>query len=136
MCCETAHVQLGQGQSVIRTEDDIKRAWDYALSGSRGDLAEVIVESFIDTDYEITLLTLTQQDADAFCPPIGHRQERRLPGELAARTYGAHLLEEAQRMAEAVRLHPGREIGEWSFHQNPTAESEGALNCRPPRWEW
>ena len=67
----------GKGQSVIRTEDDIQRAWDYALSGSRGDLAEVIVESFIDFDYEITLLTLTQQDGPTlFCPPIGHRQER------------------------------------------------------------
>ena len=67
----------GKGQSVIRTEDDIRRAWDYALRGSRGDLAEVIVESFIDFDYEITLLTLTQQDGPTlFCPPIGHRQER------------------------------------------------------------
>ena len=67
----------GKGQSVIRTEDDIQRAWDYALSGSRGDLAEVIVESFIDFDYEITLLTLTQANGETlFCPPIGHRQER------------------------------------------------------------
>jgi phosphoribosylglycinamide formyltransferase 2 len=67
----------GKGQSVIRTEADIARAWQYALDGSRGDLAEVIVESFIDFDYEITLLTLTQDNGDTlFCPPIGHRQER------------------------------------------------------------
>ena len=50
----------GKGQSVIRTEADIEKAWQYALEGSRGDLAEVIVESFIDFDYEITLLTLAK----------------------------------------------------------------------------
>lgn len=67
----------GKGQSVIKTESDIEKAWDYALEGSRGDLMEVIVESFIDFDYEITLLTLTQNNGDTlFCPPIGHRQER------------------------------------------------------------
>ncbi|MEE3164817.1 MAG: formate-dependent phosphoribosylglycinamide formyltransferase [Bacteroidota bacterium] len=121
----------GKGQSVIRTEDDIQRAWDYALSGSRGDLAEVIVESFIDFDYEITLLTLTQQDGPTlFCPPIGHRQERGdyqeswqpMPME-------PHLLEEAQRMAESVTASL-RGAGIWGvefFIQNPTVESEGTV---------
>ena len=67
----------GKGQSVIKTEDDIEKAWNYALQGSRGDLMEVIVEAFIDFDYEITLLTLTQNNGNTlFCPPIGHRQER------------------------------------------------------------
>ena len=67
----------GKGQSVIRSTADIEKAWQYALEGSRGDLAEVIVESFIDFDYEITLLTLTQDKGETlFCPPIGHRQER------------------------------------------------------------
>ena len=67
----------GKGQSVIKTEEDIEKAWDYALEGSRGDLMEVIVEAFIDFDYEITLLTLTQNNGNTlFCPPIGHRQER------------------------------------------------------------
>jgi phosphoribosylglycinamide formyltransferase 2 len=67
----------GKGQSVIRTEADWQHAWDYALAGSRGDLKEVIVEGFINFDYEITLLTVTQQDGPTlFCPPIGHRQER------------------------------------------------------------
>jgi phosphoribosylglycinamide formyltransferase 2 len=67
----------GKGQSVIKTESDIEKAWDYAMEGSRGDLMEVIVESFIDFDYEITLLTLTQNNGNTlFCPPIGHRQER------------------------------------------------------------
>jgi phosphoribosylglycinamide formyltransferase 2 len=67
----------GKGQSVIRVESDIEKAWNYAMEGSRGDLKEVIVEGFIDFDYEITLLTVTQKDGNTlFCPPIGHRQER------------------------------------------------------------
>ncbi|MDB4649326.1 formate-dependent phosphoribosylglycinamide formyltransferase [Crocinitomicaceae bacterium] len=67
----------GKGQSVIRMEEDIEKAWTYACEGSRGDLQEVIVEGFIDFDYEITLLTVTQNDGPTlFCPPIGHRQER------------------------------------------------------------
>lgn len=67
----------GKGQSVIKKEEDIEKAWNYALEGSRGDLMEVIVEGFIDFEYEITLLTVTQKyDETLFCPPIGHRQER------------------------------------------------------------
>ncbi|MDB9712431.1 formate-dependent phosphoribosylglycinamide formyltransferase [Flavobacteriaceae bacterium] len=67
----------GKGQSVIRDESDIEKAWNEALKGSRGDLMEVIVEEFISFDYEITLLTLTQNyNNTLFCPPIGHRQER------------------------------------------------------------
>ena len=67
----------GKGQSVIKKEGDIEKAWDYAISGSRGDIMEIIVEAFIDFDYEITLLTLTQNNGKTlFCPPIGHRQER------------------------------------------------------------
>ena len=67
----------GKGQSVIRNESDIEKAWHEALQGSRGDLMEVIVEEFISFDYEINLLTVTQNNNDTlFCPPIGHRQER------------------------------------------------------------
>ena len=94
----------GKGQSVIRTEPDIEKAWQYALDGSRGDLAEVIVESFIDFDYEITLLTLTQVNGKTlFCPPIGHRQER---GDYQESWQPAAMenqeLKEAQDMASAV----------------------------------
>ena len=61
----------GKGQSVIKTEEDIEKAWDYAMAGSRGDVMQVIVEGFIDFEYEITLLTLTQKDGSTlFCPPI------------------------------------------------------------------
>jgi phosphoribosylglycinamide formyltransferase 2 len=67
----------GKGQSVIKTKEDIEKAWNYAMDGSRGDLKEVIVESFVDFDFEITLLTVTQKNGKTlFCPPIGHRQER------------------------------------------------------------
>lgn len=67
----------GKGQSVIKSEKDIETAWNYAMEGSRGDLKEIIVEGFIDFDYEITLLTVTQANGKTlFCPPIGHRQER------------------------------------------------------------
>ena len=67
----------GKGQSIIKNESDIEKAWNEALQGSRGDLMEVIVEEFISFDYEITLLTLTQNNNNTlFCPPIGHRQER------------------------------------------------------------
>lgn len=66
----------GKGQSVVKTEDDIEKAWEYAMAGKRGDIAEVIVEAFIDFHTEITLLTVTQQNGPTlFCPPIGHRQE-------------------------------------------------------------
>lgn len=67
----------GKGQSVLKSEADVEKAWKDALEGSRGDVAEVIVEGFIDFDYEITLLTVTQNKGETlFCPPIGHRQER------------------------------------------------------------
>ena len=67
----------GKGQSVIISDADIEKAWHYAIAGSRGDLKEVIIEEFIEFDYEITLLTLTQSCGKTlFCPPIGHRQER------------------------------------------------------------
>jgi phosphoribosylglycinamide formyltransferase 2 len=67
----------GKGQSVIKTEADIEKSWDYAVEGSRGDILEVIVEEFISFHTEITLLTVTQKNGPTlFCEPIGHRQER------------------------------------------------------------
>ena len=67
----------GKGQSTIKSEEEIQKAWDYSQSAKRGDIAEVIVEAFVDFDFEITLLTVTQRNGPTlFCPPIGHRQER------------------------------------------------------------
>lgn len=67
----------GKGQSTIKTESDIEKAWNYAVEGSRGDVVEVIVEAFVNFHSEITLLTVTQNNNPTlFCAPIGHRQER------------------------------------------------------------
>ncbi|MVO08739.1 formate-dependent phosphoribosylglycinamide formyltransferase [Flavobacterium sp. TP390] len=68
----------GKGQSTIKSTEDIEKAWNYAVEGSRGDVVEVIVEAFVTFDSEITLLTVTQNDGlpTLFCAPIGHRQER------------------------------------------------------------
>ncbi|MGR5420707.1 formate-dependent phosphoribosylglycinamide formyltransferase [Vibrio sp. PID23_8] len=65
----------GKGQSVIKTEEDVQIAWDYAQEGGRTGAGRVIVEGFIDFDYEITLLTVRAVDGVHFCAPIGHRQE-------------------------------------------------------------
>ena len=94
----------GKGQSTIKTQADIDKAWAYSQQGSRGDVAEVIVEAFIDFDYEITLLTVTQHTGHTlFCPPIGHRQER---GDYQESWQPALMddqhLKTAQEMAEKV----------------------------------
>lgn len=65
----------GKGQSVIKTEADIESAWTYAQEGGRTGAGRVIVEGFIDFDYEITLLTVRAVDGVHFCAPVGHRQE-------------------------------------------------------------
>jgi phosphoribosylglycinamide formyltransferase 2 len=67
----------GKGQSVLKNESDQQKVWDYAITNSRGDIKEVIIEEFISFHTEITLLTVTQNNGETlFCPPIGHRQER------------------------------------------------------------
>jgi phosphoribosylglycinamide formyltransferase 2 len=65
----------GKGQSTVKTAGDIERAWEYAQSGGRAGKGRVIVEGFVDFDYEITLLTVRHRDGISFCDPIGHRQE-------------------------------------------------------------
>ena len=66
----------GKGQSTVREEAQLEEAWDYACANMRGDRQRVIVEQFVDFDYEITLLTVRHKNGVTFCPPIGHRQER------------------------------------------------------------
>lgn len=66
----------GKGQSKVDSADQLEAAWDYAVANMRGDRKRVIVEQFIDFDYEITLLTVRHEGGITFCPPIGHRQER------------------------------------------------------------
>ena len=70
----------GKGQSLLREENEIDAAWDYAQEGGRAGKGKVIVEGFVDFDYEITLLTIRHKDVEgnsltSFCAPIGHRQE-------------------------------------------------------------
>lgn len=65
----------GKGQSVLRSDADLQKSWDYAQEGGRAGKGRVIVEGFIDFDYEITLLTVRHAGGTSFCAPIGHRQE-------------------------------------------------------------
>lgn len=65
----------GKGQSLIRSADDVDAAWDYAQEGGRAGAGKVIVEGFVEFDYEITLLTVQHRNGISFCDPIGHRQE-------------------------------------------------------------
>jgi phosphoribosylglycinamide formyltransferase 2 len=95
----------GKGQSTIKSNDDIQKAWNYAVEGSRGDIVEVIVEAFVNFHSEITLLTVTQNNnlPTLFCAPIGHRQER---GDYQESWQPARVSEadisEAQDMAKKV----------------------------------
>ncbi|MDX1676836.1 formate-dependent phosphoribosylglycinamide formyltransferase, partial [Arsukibacterium sp.] len=66
----------GKGQSVLRSGSDIDAAWLYAQEGGRAGKGRVIVEGFIDFDYEITLLTVNSLTGIQYCAPIGHRQEK------------------------------------------------------------
>ncbi|HZJ96118.1 MAG TPA: formate-dependent phosphoribosylglycinamide formyltransferase [Thiopseudomonas sp.] len=66
----------GKGQSVLHSEDDLASAWQVAQEGGRSGAGRVIVEGFIDFDYEITLLTVRHSEGTSFCEPIGHLQER------------------------------------------------------------
>jgi phosphoribosylglycinamide formyltransferase 2 len=65
----------GKGQSLIRTPEQLKTAWDYAQQGGRAGGGRVIVEGLVKFDFEITLLTISAVDGVHFCAPIGHRQE-------------------------------------------------------------
>ncbi|VAW48208.1 Phosphoribosylglycinamide formyltransferase 2 [hydrothermal vent metagenome] len=65
----------GKGQSVVHNENDIDVAWQYAQEGGRAGKGRVIIEGFIEFDYEITLLTIRHEQGIHFCEPIGHHQE-------------------------------------------------------------
>ncbi|WP_316896610.1 formate-dependent phosphoribosylglycinamide formyltransferase [Pseudodesulfovibrio indicus] len=65
----------GKGQSTVKSEGDIQKAWEYSQSGGRTGEGRIIIEKFVPFDYEITLLTVRHVDGTTFCEPIGHRQE-------------------------------------------------------------
>ncbi|WBP94895.1 formate-dependent phosphoribosylglycinamide formyltransferase [Mycolicibacterium neoaurum] len=93
----------GKGQSKIDGPDGVEPAWEYAMSGSRVSNTRIIVEGFIDFDYEITLLTVRSVDGTQFCEPIGHRQ---VSGDYVEswqpHPMSAAALESAQQIAAAV----------------------------------
>lgn len=94
----------GKGQSIVRTSEDVERAWHYAQTNGRAVTGKVIVEQFINFDYEITLLTIRDKNGSThFCKPIGHLQidgdyrESWQPHPMSDQT-----LAEAQHMAQAI----------------------------------
>ena len=93
----------GHGQSIIKTADDVEKAWNYSQEGGRAGAGRVIVEGFIDFDYEITLLTVRHISGTSFLQPIGHRQvdgdyrESWQPQPMTAKA-----LDEAEDMAKKV----------------------------------
>lgn len=93
----------GKGQSVVRTKDDIARAWEYAQQGGRAGAGKVIVEGFVKFDYEITLLTVRHGGHTSFCAPIGHLQ---IDGDYREswqpQPMSAAALTEAQSIAKAI----------------------------------
>ncbi len=64
----------GHGQSMMKSEADMQKSWDYSQSGGRSGAGKVIIEGFVDFDYEITLLTVRHSGGTSFCAPIGHKQ--------------------------------------------------------------
>jgi phosphoribosylglycinamide formyltransferase 2 len=98
----------GKGQSVVRNSGEIQDAWDYAQAGGRAGAGRVIVEGFIDFDYEITLLTVRHASGTSFCQPIGHLQidgdyrESWQPHPMSPVALG-----EAQRIAGAITANLG-----------------------------
>ena len=93
----------GKGQSVVQSAADVQHAWDYAQDGGRAGAGRVIVEGFIDFDYEITLLTVRHAGGTSFCAPIGHLQ---VDGDYREswqpQPMSAVALAESERIARAV----------------------------------
>ena len=93
----------GKGQSLVRTEADIDAAWDYAQTGGRAGAGRVIIEGFINFDYEITLLTVRHVGGTTFCAPIGHLQrDGDYRESWQPQPMSAEALERAQQIAKAI----------------------------------
>jgi phosphoribosylglycinamide formyltransferase 2 len=98
----------GKGQSTVKNQDDVMASWKYAQEGGRAGAGKVIVEGFVDFDYEITLLTVRHVGGTSFCSPVGHIQvdgdyrESWQPAPMSASA-----LESAQEMAAAVTKNLG-----------------------------
>jgi phosphoribosylglycinamide formyltransferase 2 len=102
----------GKGQSTVKSQSDVEPAWDYARSGARGGAGKVIVEGFVEFDYEITLLTVQHIGGVSFCAPVGHRQEGGDYQESwQPQPMSEAALSECQRIAEMVTS----ELGGWGL---------------------
>ena len=100
----------GKGQSLVRDDAGIEPAWEYAQSGGRAGAGRVIVEGFVDFDYEITLLTVRHAGGTSFCAPIGHtQQDGDYRESWQPQPMSALALERAQRIARAV----ADDLGGW-----------------------
>jgi len=95
----------GKGQSTVQSTADIDQSWQYAQSGGRAGAGRVIVEGFVEFDYEITLLTVRHRGGTSFCAPIGHRQEG---GDYQESWQPQPMSEKALRRAENI----GRKVTE------------------------
>ncbi len=93
----------GKGQSIIRADEDIERAWEYSQSGSRSGAGRIIVEQFVNFDYEITLLTVRHKAGTTYVDPVGHLQ---IDGDYREswqpQPMDEKVLAEAQRVAKTV----------------------------------
>lgn len=100
----------GKGQSLVRTQDDIDPAWEYAQKGGRAGAGRAIVEGFIDFDYEITLLTVRHHDGTSFCEPIGHLQR---DGDYRESWQPQPMSTRALALAQGIARQVSDELGGW-----------------------
>ncbi|KFA58528.1 phosphoribosylglycinamide formyltransferase 2 [Gilliamella sp. wkB18] len=98
----------GKGQSLLRSEADIKSSWIYAQEGGRSGKGKVIIEGFVDFDYEITLLTVRHINGVSFCEPIGHRQEK---GDYRESWQPQQMPEKALKQAKNIATKITEELG-------------------------
>ena len=102
----------GKGQSTLREAADVDAAWDYAQSGGRAGAGRVIVEGFVDFDYEITLLTVRHAGGTSFCDPIGHwQQDGDYRESWQPQPMSALALERSQQIARAIT----DDLGGWGL---------------------
>lgn len=102
----------GKGQSTVKTAESAEVAWTYAIEGGRGNSDRVIVEGFVDFDYEITLLTISHKAGVSFCAPIGHRQEG---GDYKESWQPQQMTEKALKEAQYIAESVVRALGGWGL---------------------
>jgi len=102
----------GKGQSTITSAEQVEPAWDYAQEGGRAGGGKVIVEGFVDFDYEITLLTVRHRDGTSFCEPIGHRQEG---GDYQESWQPQPMSESALAKSQAIAQSVTEALGGWGL---------------------